>query len=294
MDLNRPMRRQLVLVCAIVLASLALGGCQPTSDPAVPERVAAASGAEPAAQALVGGVTSEIFSSASKPTDTQVLFIHGGSYVHEASALHAPFFEKVLRNANATITMPVYALAPEHGYRVAYKQVLDVYLELRAAHPDSPIVLMGGSAGGGFALGFAQSLVEQGLPQPDRIVLISPWLDLTLTNPEIPAIDATDVLLDRKALVPNGLAWADGDDPQSYRLSPINGSLVGLAPTTVLAGTNDILYPDAQRLEVRAKKAGLDFELVSFSGANHVFAMSSGASGDEARSIVEKLISTLD
>ena len=287
------MRRQLVLGCAILLASLALGGCQQSSDPAVPERVAAASGAEPAAQVLVAGVTSEIFSSASKPTDPQVLFIHGGSYVHEASALHAPFFEKVLRNVNATITMPVYALAPEHGYRVAYKQMLDVYLELRASHPDSPVVLMGGSAGGGFALGFAQSLVEQELPQPDRIVLISPWLDLTLTNPEIPAIDATDVLLDRKALLPNGLAWAHGDDPESYRLSPVNGSLGGLAPTTVLAGTNDILYPDALRLEARAKSAGLHFELVTFSGANHVFAMSPGESGDEARSIVEKLFGAL-
>ncbi|KQR22176.1 hypothetical protein ASF79_07780 [Agreia sp. Leaf335] len=288
------MRRPPALVCGILLASLALFGCQQSSDPAVPDRVAAASGAEPAAQALVGGVTSEIFSSASASTDTQVLFIHGGSYVHEASALHAPFFDKILRNADATITMPIYALAPEHGYQVAYAQMLDVYLELRASHPDSPIVLMGGSAGGGFALGFAQSLVEQGLPQPDRIVLLSPWLDLTLTNPDIPAVDRRDVLLDRKALIPNGLAWAHGDDPEGYRLSPVNGSLAGLAPTTVLVGTDDILYPDTLRLEAEATTAGLDFELVTFPGANHVFAMSSGSSGDEARRIVEKLIRPRD
>ncbi|SKA85936.1 Acetyl esterase/lipase [Agreia bicolorata] len=242
--------------------------------------------------ALVCGIL--IASSASESTDTQVLFIHGGSYVHEASALHAPFFDEILSNANATITMPIYALAPEHGYRVAYAQMLDVYLALRASHPDSPIVLMGGSAGGGFALGFAQSLVEQGLPQPERIVLLSPWLDLTLTNPDIPAIDTNDMLLDRDALIPNGLAWAHGDDPRGYRLSPVNGSLAGLAPTTVLVGTNDILYPDALTLEARAKTVGLDFELVAFAGANHVFAMSPGRPGDEARSIVEKLVRPLD
>lgn len=257
------------------------------------DRVAAASAALPPKQALVAGVTSEVFSSAEKASDVQVLFIHGGSYVHEASALHAPFFDRILDTVDATITMPIYALAPEYGYRVAYEQIMDVYLELRRSHPDSPIVLMGGSAGGGLALGFAESLLEAGVAQPDRIVLLSPWLDLTLTNPAIPAIDTTDVLLDRDALVPNGLAWAHGDDPSGYRLSPVNGTLTGLAPTTVLAGTNDILYPDTLVLETQAEAAGVDFELTSFSGADHIFTMTPGTAGDEARAIVESIIGSL-
>jgi acetyl esterase/lipase len=278
----------------MLLIPLMLGACQSSLSSADEGgRVAAVSAAEPPEQSLVGGVTSEIFSSAQSPSDAQVLFIHGGSYVHEASALHAPFFTDVLGSVHATITMPIYALAPEHGYQVAYSQIRDVYLALRESHPDSPVVLMGGSAGGGFALGFAQSLVEEGLPQPDRILLLSPWLDLGLTNPAIAAVDKTDVLLDRDALIPNGLAWAHGDDPAGYRLSPINGSLAGLAPTTVLAGTNDILYPDALVLETRARAAGLDFELISFAGADHIFAMSSGASGDRAQGIIETLIDSL-
>lgn len=289
------MRRLLVALCGMLLIALVVVACgqawQGRDDAG---RVAAASAAQPPEQVLVAGVTSEVFSSAEEASDAQVLFIHGGSYVHEASALHAPFFDQILDTVDATITMPIYALAPEHGYRVAYEQIMDVYLELRRSHPDSPIVLMGGSAGGGFALGFAESLLEQGIAQPDRIVLLSPWLDLTLTNPAIPAVDQTDVLLDRDALVPNGLAWAHGDDPSGYRLSPVNGTLAGLAPTTVLAGTNDILYPDTLVLETRADAAGLDFELTSFTGADHVFAMTPGAAGDEARSIIEAIVGSLD
>ncbi|WP_374945428.1 alpha/beta hydrolase [Agreia sp.] len=288
------MRRLLATACGMLLIPLVLGACQSTLSGAnAGDRVAVVS-AEPPTQILTGSITSEVFSSATRASDVQVLFIHGGSYVHEASALHASFFERILRSANATVTMPIYALAPEHGYRVAYAQLLDVYLELRESHPDSPIVLMGGSAGGGFALGFAQSLVEQNVPQPDRIVLLSPWLDLSLTNPSIAAVDRTDVLLDRDALIANGLAWAHGDDPAAYRLSPINGSLIGLAPTTVLAGTNDILYPDALVLEARARASGLDFDLTSFAGADHVFVMTPGSSGDRARSIIERLIVSLD
>ena len=289
------MRRLLVALCGMLLIALVVVACGqvwPGDDDA--ERVAAASAAQPPKQVLVAGVTSEVFSSAEKASDVQVLFIHGGSYVHEASALHAPFFEQILDTVDATITMPIYALAPEHGYKVAYRQIMDVYLELRRSHPDSPIVLMGGSAGGGFALGFAESLLDEGIVQPDRIVLLSPWLDLTLTNPAIAQIDTTDVLLDRDALVPNGLAWAHGDDPTGYRLSPVNGTLTGLPPTTVLAGTNDILYPDTLVLEARAEAAGLDFELRSFSGADHVFAMKPGSAGDEARAIIESIIASLD
>ena len=289
------MRRLLVALSGMLLIALVMVACgQAWPGDVDADRVAAASAAQPPKQVLVAGVTSEVFSSAEKASDAQVLFIHGGSYVHEASALHAPFFDHLLDSVDATITMPIYALAPEHGYQVAYTQIMDVYLELRRSHPDSPIVLMGGSAGGGLALGFAESLLEQGIHQPDRIVLLSPWLDLTLTNPAIPGIDATDVLLDRDALVPNGLAWAHGDDPSGYRLSPVNGTLAGLAPTTVLVGTNDILYPDTLVLETRAEAAGLDFELESFTGADHVFAMTKGAAGDEARSIIESIIGSLD
>ena len=43
---------------------------------------------------------------------------------------------------------------------------------------------MGDSAGGQIALSFAQSLNDKSLPQPGHIVLLSPVLDATFSNPE--------------------------------------------------------------------------------------------------------------
>src|SRR3712207_7656426 len=51
----------------------------------------------------------------------------------------------------------------------------------------STVTLAGDSAGGGLALGLAQTLRDQGLPQPRRLLLVSPWLDLTLGNPDLAA-----------------------------------------------------------------------------------------------------------
>jgi acetyl esterase/lipase len=85
-------------------------------------------------------------------------------------------------------------------------------------------------------LGLAQTFEEPGLPQPRRLVLISPWLDLTLSNPDLPAVEARDPWLSIAGTREAGTAWADGDDPTDPQLSPLNGPLDepldGLPPST--------------------------------------------------------------
>jgi acetyl esterase/lipase len=92
---------------------------------------------------------------------------------------------------------------------------------------------MGDSAGGGFALALAQALLEKELPQPGNIILISPWLDITMTNPEIPAFEEKDPMLAVYGLAEIGKVYAGNTDPGHYMLSPINGPVVGLAPITL-------------------------------------------------------------
>ena len=51
-----------------------------------------------------------------------------------------------------------------------------------AAHPR--LVLAGDSAGGGYALALAEELRDRGRAQPEKLVLIAPWVDLTSSAPE--------------------------------------------------------------------------------------------------------------
>ncbi|MGW7642324.1 alpha/beta hydrolase fold domain-containing protein [Streptomyces decoyicus] len=46
---------------------------------------------------------------------------------------------------------------------------------------------MGDSPGGGMALAIPQRLRDTGGRPPDRLVLIAPWLDITLGNPAVAA-----------------------------------------------------------------------------------------------------------
>ncbi len=136
--------------------------------------------------------------------------------------------------------------------------ILALYQQmLTTAHSDD-IIIMGDSSGGGFALALAQKIKEEQLAQPSLILLLSPWLDITLTNPDIEAIERADPFLEKESLRQAGKLYAGKTNPQDYMLSPINGPLEGLGRIIVFAGTKEILVADTRKLNAMAKMNGLD------------------------------------
>ena len=60
-------------------------------------------------------------------------------------------------------------------------------LARESAHGD-PLFLMGDSAGAGLALALAAALRDQGAQLAQRLILITPWVDVELPHPDAPAI----------------------------------------------------------------------------------------------------------
>jgi len=196
-----------------------------------------------------------------------VVYLHGGAYIAEIARQHWGFISR-LADRGARVVVPIYGLAPQHSYREAYPFVTEVYR--RAAEEPEPLTLMGDSSGGGLALGLAHTLRDLGDAgrRPDRLVLISPWLDLTIANPEVADVD--DPWLVREGLLEAGRAWAGGDDPTDPRLSPLNADLTGLPHIDIYAGTRDLAYPDCKLLRDRADAAGVSAALTVDHGGLHV------------------------
>jgi epsilon-lactone hydrolase len=211
------------------------------------------------------------------------VYLHGGAYISGIAPQHWTLIGR-LADAGVRVEVPLYGLAPQHTYREAYAFASEVYAQLAADNPADGIALVGDSAGGGLALGLAQELV--GHPALRRVVLISPWLDLTLSHPDLATID--DPWLATAGLHEAAAVWAGGDDPTTPRLSPGNGPLEGLPPMTVLVGTRELCLPDSTDLEAAARKAGVEVELVVVEGALHVYPLlpvPEGAAG--TRRVVE-------
>lgn len=201
----------------------------------------------------------------------RLLYLHGGAYVFQIGRYHWSLIGELAERLGATVTVPVYPLAPEHDIHAAFGMTMRVYRGLLEELPASDIVFLGDSAGGSMAVVMTMMSAEQGLPPPTAHVLVSPGLDMSLANPELHEFARRDPWL----AIPGGLEairlFAPEIERRDWRISPIYGDLSVLPKTLLLTGTRDILHPDSIVFAERARAAGVDVELFVAPGMIHVW-----------------------
>ncbi len=188
-------------------------------------------------------------------SDTTVLYYHGGGYTWEMSNLHVRFVDRLATSLDAKIIVPIYPLAPLADHAVSLDVGLAHYRQLVDDGDASKLVVFGESAGGGYALSLMLSAKNAEVPLPSRVVLASPWLDVTLTNPKIDdQLLGNERVLDRDSMQIAGRLWAGDADMSDPLVSPLFGHVAGLPPVDLLSSTYDLLHPDIVLLrdELRA------------------------------------------
>ena len=116
------------------------------------------------------------------------------------------------RNTGATVIVPIYPLAPQGTAATVVPAMADLISSEIDQHGAENVSVYGDSAGGDIALAAVQELVRRGDPVPSHLVLISPALDLTLSNPAIQFID--DPILNPQVLP---IVPTMGRRPRSHR-----------------------------------------------------------------------------
>ena len=159
-----------------------------------------------------------------------VIYLHGGIYVNEIKSVHINFCDKLAKKVNACVFAPIYPLAPNHTYEETYEIVEKLYRHLLEIN--KPIIIMGDSAGGGLSAAFAEHLAVIDLPQPENLILISPWLDVSMSG-DYDDVEV-DPMLGVDGLREMGETWAAELDPKDYKVSPLFGEVENLPKTTLI------------------------------------------------------------
>lgn len=219
-----------------------------------------------------------------------ILYFHGGAYVKSFSRPHWDFLALLVNKTHCTITAPDYPLAPANTYKDTFAMVGKLYRDLIEKVDPGELILMGDSSGGGLALALAQLMKNEKLPQPGQIILLSPWLDLSLTNPEIKDIDPSDLFLGVEGLQLAGSAYAGDTSPDYYLLSPINGPLEGLGKMSVFMGSREILVADARKLKKIAEAKGIPLNYHEFEGMFHAWMLLNLPESKKAKKLIMELI----
>ena len=207
---------------------------------------------------------------------TQLIFhIHGGAFFLGSMNTHRAFLTQVAARTQMQVLHLDYPLSPEHQYPEALDALFDVYCQLLDQGVQSKdIILSGDSCGANLALALALRIRQEEMPQVSGLILMSPFLDLTLSSESLRYNRKHDALLSIEALeagidyyVPKSV---DRADPF---VSPFFADFNGLPPIHVQVGSKEILLDDAQRFKNKAEDADLDVEFKIYTGMWHNFQM---------------------
>ena len=207
---------------------------------------------------------------------TQLIFhIHGGAFFLGSLNTHRALMTDLAARTQMQVIHVDYPLAPEHPYPEAIDAIFDVYqaLLVQGIKPKD-IIISGDSCGANLALALCLRLKQQPELMPSGLILMSPYLDLTLTSESLRFNQKHDALLSIEALQAGIKHYLTDDiQPGDPRVSPLFDDLDGLPPTLVQVGSKEILLDDSKRFREKAEQADVKVHFKLYTGMWHNFQM---------------------
>lgn len=203
-----------------------------------------------------------------------ILYCHGGGYTSGTLGYARLLASRMALATGYEVLAFQYRLAPEHPYPEALEDARLVWEYLMfLGWGAREIILAGDSAGGNLALELALDLRDADRMLPWRLVLFSPWTDMTASGESYEACRDRDPLLTREYIEAVREAYAPGADWAQAVYSPLFADLRGLPPTLIQVGGREILRDDSTRLHQNLQTAGVPAVLQTWPEMWHVFQM---------------------
>ncbi|KAL1740797.1 Alpha/Beta hydrolase protein [Schizophyllum fasciatum] len=210
--------------------------------------------------------------------ETVILYIHGGAYYLSSAAGQRLISIPLAKYTDCRVFAVDYRLAPETKFPGPLHDVVSAYLRLveDLQIPASNIVLAGDSAGGGLTTALLLYLRDNKYPLPSGAILMSPWVDLTMSCESWETNAAYDVvpMPDRESHM-HPVALYLGENIERYvthpYASPLYGDFHGIPPLLIQAGDSEVLRDEITLLAHKATLAGVKVRHELYEDAVHIF-----------------------
>jgi len=202
-----------------------------------------------------------------------VFYVHGGSFITERSPRITNLVGRFAAAAKARVFAPNYRLAPEHPCPAAVEDIVEAYRWFKRVRPDEPIVAMAESAGSAILLAALQRIRDGGEVLPAGIMLLSPWVDLSLQSWSVIAasLSRTASYSMEAMAIPVQLYLQDRVLPTDPAASPLFGDFAGFPAMMIHASKGDVLSDDALRLAERVRAARGELTVRLWTDEKHVW-----------------------
>lgn len=200
-----------------------------------------------------------------------LLYCPGGAFVYGPTENNWDGIARIVKQTQTKAWMVDYPKAPEHKIDGIAKNIYATYMEaLKTYHP-SKIICIGDSVGGNMLVSLTQRLIREQKALPNRLILITPMLDASMSNPRIKDIDPIDPILSYKGVYSAKKMCAGDLSLKDPMISPVYGSLNNFPPIHIFMATHDILMPDQEVFIDKIKEEGSFIEVIVGEGMPHIW-----------------------
>lgn len=209
--------------------------------------------------------------------DRVILSIHGGGFISGSIYTHRKLFGHLAKAVGARALLTDYRGTPKYRHpapvedtTTAYRWLLDQ--GVTANH----IAFAGDSSGGNLSVATALNARDLGLPAPAALMVMSPWVDMTLSGATYQSNRETEAFFYQDVVQFLATVFLGDADPKDPLASPLFADLTGLPPMFIQVGGDETLLDDSRRLDENARNAGVDVRLDVFPEQLHTFQMAAG------------------
>ena len=245
----------------------------------------------PAPDLVAAPIPSDWFAPRQTQPNGLVFYVHGGSFILERSPRVTSVVARLAAAANARVFAPNYRLAPENPCPAAVEDVVAAYRWHKSLRPEEPVVALAECAGTAILLAALQKLRDAGDELPKAIVLLSPWVDLTLQSWSVLSASlagTTPYTMESLAVMAHlYLQGMPANDPIA---SPLFGDFSQFPPILIHASREDILFDDAIRLAERVRDTGGDLTVRFWTDEVHVWERMHSAKSRQSIALAAKFM----
>lgn len=199
-----------------------------------------------------------------------ILYLHGGGFSFGSINTHFAFVEFLSRMANACVVFPEYSRTPQKLFPAQLNECAAVYDFIVHEFHSSLVYLAGDSAGGNLACSLAMKLNDENKRLPDKLVALSPWLDLSEEG--IRSIkQKRDVVFSKDEILKYARLYTGNQDPHQRYLSPAFGNFPASLRAMFLLDKKEMFWQSIDTFCRRSIEDGCNMTLVQRNGYFHAW-----------------------
>lgn len=196
-----------------------------------------------------------------------LVYLHGGGFTYGPIDFQWEYIAQMSITSGMAALVIDYKKLPQFPFPVGLDEIVSLLSTFINTQTITRYFILGDSAGGNLALATCFQLHKTKIRLPEKLVLMSPLVDVSTS----PSENKNDPTISKKLLDKITAAYCLHHDRTDPLLSPIYGDLKILPPILLQAGTRELLLDDFRRFQTKCLEQNVRIQYEEYAGMIHVF-----------------------